>query len=47
MGTGTVSSTVANILLVFVIALAVSTVSFYCVERPAMNAARRLKNRWR
>jgi peptidoglycan/LPS O-acetylase OafA/YrhL len=47
MGTGTVSSTVANILLVFVIALAVSTASFYCVERPAMNAARRLKNRWR
>ena len=47
MRIGSVSATVGNILLVFAIALLVSTVSFYCVERPAMDAARRLRNRWR
>ncbi|MGX9790256.1 acyltransferase family protein [Mycobacterium sp. MMS18-G62] len=47
MRMGSVSATVENILLVFSIALLVSTVSFYCVERPAMNAAKRLRNRWR
>jgi peptidoglycan/LPS O-acetylase OafA/YrhL len=47
MRIGSVSATVENILLVFAVALLVSTVSFYCVERPAMNAARRLRSRWR
>jgi peptidoglycan/LPS O-acetylase OafA/YrhL len=47
MKMGSVSATIENILLVFAIALSVSTVSFYCVERPAMNAAKRLRNRWR
>ncbi|HJT95132.1 MAG TPA: acyltransferase [Mycobacterium sp.] len=47
MRIGSVSATLENIVLVFVIALVVSTVSFYCVERPAMIAARRLRKRWR
>jgi peptidoglycan/LPS O-acetylase OafA/YrhL len=47
MQTGSVSGMLQNIALVFVIALAISSATYYCVERPVLNAARRYGARWR
>jgi peptidoglycan/LPS O-acetylase OafA/YrhL len=38
---------VKNIAMVFSVSLLISTASYYLVERPAMNAARRYGQRWR
>jgi peptidoglycan/LPS O-acetylase OafA/YrhL len=47
MHSGSVPAMVKNIALVFAVALAVSTASYYCVERPVLNAAKRYGARWR
>jgi peptidoglycan/LPS O-acetylase OafA/YrhL len=47
MHSGSVPAMVKNIALVFGVALAVSTASYYCVERPVLNAAKRYGARWR
>ena len=47
METGSVSGLVKNMVLVLIATFLVSTVSYYCVEQPAMNVARRYGKRWR
>jgi peptidoglycan/LPS O-acetylase OafA/YrhL len=47
METGSVPGLVKNMLLVLIVTFLVSAVSYYCVEQPAMNVARRYGNRWR
>lgn len=47
METGSVAGLVRNMVLVLIATFLLSTASYYCVELPAMNAARRYGNRWR